>query len=303
MKTQLGLLLFLMGSVQLTLKAADSTLVFQHFKAILSTEKARNFEHPDELDKVAEYIFNVFDLYGDSTVYQSYTARGNTYRNVITSFGPTDKPRIIVGAHYDVCGYQDGADDNASGVVALLELARMLDPQTLNYRVDLVAYSLEEPPYFRSDYMGSSVHAAYLHRNQIPVYGMVCLDMVGYFSDEKGSQKYPIPLLKIFYGSRGNYISSVRKYHPGKFARKFNRLFKSNNFIKVKTLKAPAKVPGIDFSDHLNYWEYDYSAIFITDGGFYRNPNYHQAGDVLETIDIARFMAVIDALHFSLSGM
>ncbi|NTW32841.1 MAG: M28 family peptidase [Bacteroidetes bacterium] len=127
------------------------------------------------------------------------------------SFGTDNKKRIIIGAHDDVCDQQEGADDNASGVIGLLELSRLLKGQKLNYRIDLVAYSLEEPPYFKTEYMGSYIHAKSLVESKADVYGMVSLEMIGYFKDEKKSQSYPIKPLSILYGNKGNFITLVKK--------------------------------------------------------------------------------------------
>jgi len=281
----------------LKIYSADTTLINLHFEKIIKTDKPRNFENTNVLDQVAAYIFSVFETYGDSTVYQNYSTQGRDYRNVITSFGPKNAPRIIVGAHYDVCGDQDGADDNASGVVGILELARMLKDQELKYRIDLVAYSLEEPPFFRTADMGSYRHAEYLFNNDIEVYGMIALDMIGYFSDKKKSQKYPLGILKMIYGSKGDFITVVRKFKDGKFATKAKRKFRKTDYVNVKSFQAPAHLTGIDFSDHINYWNFGYSAVFITDSGFFRNPNYHKAGDTLETLDKERLALVIDALY------
>src|SRR5687768_1895825 len=123
----------------------------------------------DSLTKLHKYIENVFRLYADTVFMQGYTAHGSVYRNVVCSFGTMNKKRVVIGAHYDVCGDQEGADDNASGVVGLLELARMLQGQKLSYRIDLVAYSLEEPPFFRTPYMGSYVHARNLAESKADV--------------------------------------------------------------------------------------------------------------------------------------
>lgn len=277
--------------------SSDTTHLRTHFNAILTTKDSRNFQHPDMLDQVASYIHMQFSKWGDSTVYQKFNADGREYRNVLTSFGPRNAERIIVGAHYDVCGNQDGADDNASGIVALLEFARILDTAELKYRIDLVAYSLEEPPYFGTKNMGSYVHANYLFENKIPVYGMVCLDMIGYYSDEKKSQSYPLGILKLFYGGKGDYLTSVRRFKSGKFAKRANhQLKKEEGFLEVKSFKGPAKLQGIAFSDHLNYWRFGYSALFITNTGFYRNPHYHQKTDELATLDFVRLGEAIDLI-------
>jgi Zn-dependent M28 family amino/carboxypeptidase len=114
----------------------------------------------------------------------------------------SDAKTIVIGAHYDVCQEQEGADDNASGVVGLLELARLLKNEKLKYKIELVAYTLEEPPFFRTEYMGSFIHAQSLQQAKTDVLGMICLEMIAYFSDKKGSQEYPIGLMSLFYGKK-----------------------------------------------------------------------------------------------------
>jgi hypothetical protein len=283
--------------------SADTTLIRRHFDAIINTDEPRNYENTKALNEVAAYIHKEFSSYGDSTHYQEFQVDGRSYKNVITSVGVEHGTRIIVGAHYDVCGDQDGADDNASGVIGLLELARMLKDEQLKYRIDLVAYTLEEPPYFGTNEMGSFKHAEYLAKNDIDVYGMVCLEMIGYFSDEKKSQSYPVGLLKLFYGGKGDYITIVRKFGCGKFAKRYKRRMKNLDLISTKSIQAPGALRGIDFSDHLNYWRFGFSAVMITNTGFYRNENYHQEGDVIETIDMARMGAVIDEVYLALKAM
>lgn len=280
-----------------SLGAADTTMMRKHFKAIINTPEPRNFLNIESLNLVADYTASEFNKYGDSTVFQEFEVDSRKYKNVITSFGPKDAQRIIVGAHYDVCGDQDGADDNASGVVALLEFARLLKGVELKYRVDLVAYTLEEPPFFGTNEMGSYIHANYLFSNNIPVYGMICLDMIGYYSDEKKSQSYPLGILKLIYGGKGDYITAVRCFKGGKFAKEAKREMKnSESPIEVKSFNGPKKLNGIAFSDHLSYWRFGYSALFITNTGFYRNPHYHQIGDTLDLLDFDRMAQTIDAV-------
>ena len=290
-----SIFLFLLS---LTLQAsADTTLIKRHLTVITKTEKFRNFKNVDQLNETAGYIRSVFENYSDSVSFQEYYVKGNIFKNVIASFGTENNRRIIIGAHYDVCGKQEGADDNATGVVALLELARLLKNQKLNYRIDLVAYTLEEPPFFRSDCMGSYVHAKSMAENNIDVYGMIAVEMIGYFSDEKNSQDYPIGIMSLFYGHKGNYIALVKKSGQGKFARKFSREYKFTKEIKTKILTTPAFIPGIDFSDHLNYWKFGYSALMITDTAFYRNPNYHEPTDTMDTLNLSKMANVIDGIY------
>jgi hypothetical protein len=261
---------------------------------ITQTEKFRNHYNTETLNEVSQFIYNEFDKTCDSVYFQNYKAGGRDYRNVVAVIGSSYAEIIVIGAHYDVCGNQEGADDNASGVVALLELSRMLDSAKLNYQLMFVAYCLEEPPHFRSESMGSYVHAKSLYDKHSKVEGMICFDMIGYFSDEKKSQEYPLGILRLFYGSRGDYITVVRKFGSGKFARKFKRLMKRKDIIRTKSFQGPAALPGIDFSDHLNYWKFGYSAVFITNTAFYRNKNYHEPGDKVHTIDFVRMGKVIE---------
>jgi hypothetical protein len=282
---------------------SDTALIRSHLTALTKTAQPRVYYNVEQLDETARYIENVFGRYADTVLMQEYTAHGSVYRNVVCSFGTANKKRIVIGAHYDVCGDQEGADDNASGVVGLLELARMLQGQKLSYRIDLVAYSLEEPPYFRTPYMGSYVHARSLSDSHTEVYGMVSFDMIGYFSDEKKSQSYPLGFLSLFYGKRGNYITLIKKTGSGRFARRFTRHYKSTNAIRAKKFTAPGSLPGISYSDHANYWKFGYSALLITDTSIFRNSNYHLKSDTMETLDINRMANVIDGVFLTLKKM
>ena len=281
---------------------ADTSLIKKHLIAITKTFGNRDYSSVDNLNKTADYIYEEFKKYADTSWIQEYEVVGQKpkYKNVICSFGLENKQRIIIGAHYDVCDIQEGADDNASGTVGLLELARLLKAQKLNYRIDLVAYSLEEPPYFRTDAMGSYIHAKWLSDNKISVAGMICLEMIGYFKEERKTQHYPLGLFKLFYGGKGNYITLVKKFGSGKFARKFSKTFISVRSIRTKKFSGPKWIQGIDFSDHLNYWKFGFSALMITDTSFYRNPNYHEKSDTMETLNVARMANVIDSVFLSL---
>ena len=282
---------------------SDSILVKKHLVALTQIPKFRNYQNIEQLDSIADYIKNDFEKYSDSTHFQEYKVNDVVYKNVITSFGTENKKRIIIGAHYDVCGDQQGADDNASGTVALLELARLLKDKKLNYRIDLVAYTLEEPPFFRTENMGSFVHAKYLKDNKIDVSGMISVEMIGYFDDSEGSQEYPLGIMSWFYGNKGDYITIVKRFGEGKFAKQFEKKFKKSGQITTKTFAGPKFMQGVDFSDHLNYWKLGYSAVMHTDTSFYRNKNYHETTDTLETLNIPKMCSVINALYWSILQM
>jgi Zn-dependent M28 family amino/carboxypeptidase len=284
-------------------RLADTTNISRNLAAIINTSKKRNYKNVEVLDSVAGYIKQEFLKYTNRVTVQQFEAETKSYSNIISSFGPDGGERIVVGAHYDVCGEQDGADDNASGVAGILELARLLKNNDLKYRIDLVAYSLEEPPFFGTEKMGSYVHAKSLYEAKIPVKGMISLEMIGYYSDEENSQRYPVGFLKWFYGSKGNYITIVQKSVSGAFSRQFKKLAFENNSILTKSFKAPSFLGGLSLSDHRNYWKFGYSALMVTNTAFNRNANYHKSGDVLSSLNIPNIGLVVDGVYRVLKEM
>lgn len=277
-------------------RLADTSVIRKNLEVIINTSKKRNYKNVDVLDSIADYIKKQFLKSTNRVTSQKFEARNQFYSNIIASFGPEDGERIVVGAHYDVCGEQDGADDNASGVAGILELARLLKNIELKYRVDLVAYSLEEPPFFGTEQMGSYVHAKSLYEAKVPLKGMISLEMIGYYSDEENSQEYPLGFLKWFYGSKGNYITIIQKSIDGNFSSQFKKLTFENNSILTKSFKVPTFFGGIDLSDHRNYWHFGYSAVMITNTSFYRNDNYHTKEDVLSNLNIPNIGLVVDGV-------
>lgn len=280
-----------------SINSIDSLRIKNHLDAIINTEKPRNYKNLETLNYVASYLNNSFKKYADTSYYQKYKVNGKEYKNVIAVFGTKHKKTIVIGAHYDVFGNQDGADDNASGIVGLLELARMLKNKQLNYNIELVAYTLEEPPFFRTKNMGSYIHAKSLKDNKVKLYGMICLEMIGYFDENENSQTYPIKTLSTIYGNKANFIAVVNNTKPKKFAQEFSAKFDKETGIRTEHIKAPTNIKGIDFSDHLNYWNLDYSAVMITDTSFFRNNNYHENSDKLETLNIDKMKQVINAVY------
>lgn len=263
----------------------------------------RNYQNVQSLEKAADYISGKFSEYGYEPSLQEVFGAGNTYHNIIASAGKSDNENevIVVGAHYDVAGYQDGADDNASAVAGLLEIARFAKQyeDQLPCRVEFVAYCLEEPPFYRTKKMGSYVHAKSLHDKGITVKGMICLEMIGYFTEAKESQKFPNWLIGLFYPNKGNFIAVVSNYKSGGLKSKTAKHMKKAN-IDVRTLSAPSFVPGVDFSDHRNYWQFGYEAVMVTDTAFYRNPNYHQQTDKIDTLSFDKMEEVVKGVCWAL---
>ena len=272
----------------------DADLVKKHVHFLSSIQPARNHRHLKSLQKALDYIRKEIQPYAQSIRLQEYPVRNQKYANLIANIGPASAETIVIGAHYDVCGDQPGADDNASGVGGLLLLAKYLSENkaALRYNYELVFYSLEEPPHFRTEFMGSAVHARSLKEKGVRVKYMLSLETIGYYSDTKGSQSYPA-MLGWFYPSEGNFIAAVGRMADGNLLSRFKTGFQGNSSLKIITLAAPSFVTGIDFSDHLNYWAMGWNAAMITDTAFMRNHNYHEPTDTPDTLDFEKIVQVI----------
>lgn len=275
----------------------DPSRLEAHVRMLSESLSPRSEAHPENLDRAAAYIREEFTSALGRVSEQPYQVGGRTYRNVIAVFGPETTERIVVGAHYDTAGPRPGADDNASGVSGLIELAYLLGKRDLPLKIELVAYSLEEPPFFRSAYMGSAVHARALLKEGAQVRAMLSLEMIGYFSDAERSQLFPNPMLRLFYPTRGNFIAIVGKVGQALLVRKIKGAMKGASSLPVYSINAPRSIPGVDFSDHLNYWDAGYPAVMITDTAFYRNPNYHTAADTAEKLDYGRMAQVVEGVY------
>jgi len=300
MRTTFILLLLAIGTLYCVEQVAVSEEALSaHVEFMTSTNEYRNYEHPATLDSVADYIDSVFSLYTSRVSHQVFEAENQYFQNVIASFGPEGGDRIIVGAHYDVCYDQPGADDNASGVAGLLEIAAMLSKTSANLskRIDLVAFTLEEPPFFRTPYMGSAIHAQSLIDQGVDVKVMICLEMLGYYDETPGSQEYPLGILKRIFPSEGNFIAVISNFGSSRFARKIKKSINHNSEVHAIKLAAPSSLVGVDFSDHLNYWGHGYKAVLITDTAFYRNHNYHMKSDTPETLDFSKMAEVVAGVY------
>jgi Zn-dependent M28 family amino/carboxypeptidase len=261
----------------------------------------RHSEARENQAKAIAYITEHLRAAGGRVEMQEFPTPSGSYQNVIAHFGPEAGKRYVVGAHFDSCGVQPGADDNASGVAGLLELAVLLGKEkSLPAHFELVAYNLEEPPNFAGPYMGSAVHARGLKQEHVPVALMLSLEMIGFYQDERGSQSYDMPLLKLLYPSRGNFIAIVGRWDQRAVVGAFKKACAGAADIPVVSIAAPSFVPAIDFSDHRNYWAEGFPALMITDTSFLRNPHYHQPTDTYDTLDYRRMAEVVRLLHAGL---
>ena len=276
---------------------ADSAKLEKHVKKLSIEFPDRSFDNLTRLDGAAAYIESEFTALGLKVEIQRFIAKGRPYRNLVFKLGPETTEVVVIGAHYDVAGVQPGADDNASGVAGLLELARLLKAQPLKQRVELVAFTNEEQPFFRTPYMGSAVHSKSIKDAGKRVVLMLSLECIGYFSDAPGSQSHPARLLNSIYPTVGNFIALVGYYEDEAVARKVKSAMMSASDLPVHSINAPGFIVGIDFSDHLNYWNEGFVGMMVTDTAFYRNKAYHTPQDTHDRLDYVRMAKVVDGVR------
>ncbi len=274
-----------------------------HVRTISEAIFPRDFEQTEDLERVATYVREQFEKARGAVSDQPFQVNGKTYRNVIASFGPESGEVIIVGAHYDSFGPNPAADDNASGVAGLIELAYLLGQHAPTMRTELVAYTLEEPPFFRTASMGSAIHASSLKQRGAKVKAMIALEMIGYFSDAPNSQRFPAAVFGLMYPSRGNFIAVVGSVGEGMLVRKVKGAMRAASPLPVRSINAPSFVPGLDFSDHLNYWNAGYPALMITDTAFYRNTAYHTNQDTANRLDYQRMAMVVQQVYAAVMSL
>ena len=257
----------------------------------------RPYSSPGLLEKLADHLSRTFRDLGYEVNKQPFRYKKHTYYNVCASPGAKERkgPLVVVGAHYDTVLHSPGADDNASGVAGVMELARLIsgDPPP---GIRLVVFALEEPPVFRTRHMGSFVYARNLKRSGASVRGMICLDMIGYFSDRPKSQSFPLFFMDRIYPDVGNFIAMVGNIKSTRWTNQVKEAFSQGTDLPVESLNAPWFVIGVDLSDHRSFNHFGYPALLITDTAFYRNPNYHRPSDLPRTLDFHRAAKVIDGL-------
>ncbi len=272
----------------------DSLNLKKNVAFLSDLKPARNYKNPEILDSVAAYIYKHLKKNADTVYYQNFKVKGINYKNVIAKYGIKHAKKIILGAHYDSCHDLPGADDNASGIAGLLEIGRNIPKQSLQHQIELVAYTLEEPPFFRTEQMGSAIHAKSVDKEN--VIGMICLEMIGYYSNEQNSQKYPVEGMDKQYPTKGNFIAVIGNLNQITFSNSISDLVTSKCKIDVVSFNGPPNMKGIDFSDHLNYWENNMKAVMITNTAFYRNKNYHTELDVKETLNYSNMAWVVEGV-------
>lgn len=262
----------------------------------------RNVFHPQQLDEAADYITQVWRKQGYQITPQEYTVRGIHSANLaITKPGITQPDQIIlVGAHYDSVTGSPGANDNGSGIAALLELSQLLNHDAPAKTIRFVAFVNEEPPFFFTRQQGSYFYAQEAHRRGDSIELMIALETIGYYRNEPHSQRYP-PLFRFFYPDRANFVSFVSNFRSRKAMRKLAQLFSQCSDFPLEHVATFSFIPGVAWSDHLSFWRQNYPALMVTDTAFYRYPYYHTAEDTAEKVDYISLAKVTMGLYGAIS--
>jgi Zn-dependent M28 family amino/carboxypeptidase len=261
---------------------------------------ARHFRRPDALIAAARYIEEQLSAMGVLVQEHEFFVNDQSFVNleVIVPKSDSSCPEpacIVVGAHYDTVPGTPGADDNASGVAALLELAHQLGQERLERTLRFVFFPNEEPPFFPDAGMGSAAYASKLRSEHVDVHVMIALEMLGYYSDRAKSQKYP-PGLSFFHPDRGNFIGLISNLSSRQRMREVKRAFVASTKFPCESLAAPSWTIVVGLSDHHSFWTQGYPALMVTDTAFMRNPHYHGPTDSAETLDYQRFAEVTQGL-------
>lgn len=268
---------------------ANKKRLYQDVRFLTSISPSRNYKNVESLTKAANYIKMEFRKTGLPTFVQQWEAKGTVYENIIASFKPEKSSRFIIGAHYDVYGNQPGADDNASGVAGLLEIARLLQESNhpVNYGVDFVSFCLEEPPFFKRKEMGSYIHAKSVYDNNQHIIGMISIEMIGYYGESSNSSESASGINRLI-------VSGIRKYDD--FNKKISQLLKENSDMNSLRLSYANKYPNNGPSDHRNYWKYGYPAAMVIGTSGKGNPHYHKKSDTIETLNFEVMAEAVNGL-------
>jgi len=268
-----------------------------HVVRLASVIGERNVWRPSALHAAADYIRETWRRQGYEVASQRYVAYDVSSENLeITLPGATSPTEIVlVGAHYDSVLGSPGANDNASGVAALLEIGRALVSQRLRRTVRLVAFVNEEPPFFYWGAMGSGRYAEAARKRGDDVRLMLSLEMLGAYSEQRHSQRYP-PIIGWFYPDRADFIAFVSNLSSRRVLKRTVHAFRRVSSFPSEYLAAPSLVPGVSWSDQLSFWRQGYPALMVTDTSFYRYPHYHTAQDTPEKLDYARMAQVVEGL-------
>lgn len=270
----------------------------RHVEVIAAAE--HNLDHYDELEKAALYIERALEGHGYPVSRQVFEARGRMVRNidVVLEAPKLDPDVIVVGAHYDSAQGTPGANDNASGAAAVIELARLLADlkDSARKRIRLVLFVNEENPYYGTPEMGSLQFARLLHARGERVTAMISLETIGYYSDQPGSQTYPKPFGAVF-ADKGDFIAFVGMLNSRPLVQEAMRSFRAHTAFPTIGGVSPGFIPGIAWSDHWSFAQHGVPAVMVTDTAPFRYPHYHRPTDTPDKIDYDKLARVVKGME------
>jgi Zn-dependent M28 family amino/carboxypeptidase len=279
----------------------------RHVQVLAADIGERNTFKPQALHLAEEYIAQVWKAQGYEVVRQEYPLKGDRWANLeITRAGRAkEAPFLLIGAHYDSVIGSPGANDNGTGVAALLEISRAFAAIEPHASVRFVAFVNEEPPYFQTSSMGSRIYAQKARDRRDKIRVMASLETIGYYSDAPASQKFPFPsgLFSLLYPDKGNYIVFASNMGSKAVTQEARNLFRAVSDFPIEIISTFEMVPGIDWSDHASFWRTGYSAFMVTDTAPYRYPYYHTAADTPEKINYEALGRVTEGLHQTFQGL
>lgn len=269
----------------------------KHVSVLAGEIGERNIWHPQGLKASVDYIEKILGDLGYQVEMQEYEVEGKPVANLEAERIGTSLAReiVVVGAHYDSVFGTRGANDNASGVAGILEVARLLATEELSRTVRFVAFVNEEPPFFMTGDMGSRVYASRSRRRGEDIVAMLSIETIGYYSEVSGSQNYPFPF-SYFYPTTANFIGFIGNFSSRRLVRRAIGTFREHTRFPSEGLAAPEWVTGVGWSDHWSFWQEGYPAIMVTDTALFRYDHYHTPQDTPDKLDYARTARVVTGL-------
>ena len=279
-------------------KAGSSTRLREIISHLSERIGERNLSRPKKLNETVTYVQKMLESMGYSIDRQSFSVSGIECHNLIAEVVGSVSPKeiVLICAHYDSARGTPGANDNGTGVAALIEIAEQLRGKQFTRTVRLVAFANEEPPYFQRDgLMGSWVYAKACRARGDDLKIVMSLETLGYYTDEPQSQKYP-PLLAVLYPSTGNFIGFVSNVESRQQLTDTVKIFRKHCKVDAQIAALPGDLKGVGWSDHWSFWQEGYSGIMVTDTAPFRYPHYHEATDTIDKIEFVRYSQVVDGL-------
>jgi Zn-dependent M28 family amino/carboxypeptidase len=276
----------------------------QHVASLAGEIGERNVFRPQALAAAADYIQTVWEGQGYEVARQVYEVEEVACANLEVSRTGVHRPDevLLIGAHYDSVRGSPGANDNASGVAALLELSRLFAEITPAMTVRFVAFVNEEPPFFFGSHQGSMVYAKSARRRDDDIRLMIALETIGYYREEPGSQRYP-PVFSWFYPDRGNFVGFVSDFASRPLMRRAARAFRAHSDFPLEHAATFRLIPGVAWSDHWSFWRRGYRAFMVTDTALYRYPYYHTSGDTPDKLTYQPFAEATQSIFLCFTDL